>query len=140
MLGTGGQTMQRLIDANALNFKKLQDTNGKAVPMNDYIAFLTGAIAAEEIVKNAPTIDTEPVVRCKDCIYWQDRKVRMENGEYRDYLPDEDMFVSIDKGINVGSHCTLHGYENMPGSWFWAKANDFCSNGKRKKCAKMDEE
>lgn len=59
--------MQRLIDANALNFEKLQDTNGRAVPMNDYIAFLTGAMAAQEIVKNAPTIDAEPVVRCRDC-------------------------------------------------------------------------
>lgn len=109
--------------------RKLRRLRTKQLPMR-----------TKELIKNAPTIDSEPVVRCKDCIYWQDRKVRMENGEYRDYLPDEDMFVSIDKGINVGSHCTLHGYENMPGSWFWAKANDFCSNGKRKKCAKMDEE
>lgn len=91
-----------------------------------------------KVISREPTIDAEPVVRCKDCIYWQDRKIRMENGEYRDYLPDEDMFVSIDKGINVGSHCTFHGYENMPGSWFWTIANDFCSKGKN--CAKMDEE
>lgn len=54
--------MQRLIDANALNFEKLNNTNGRAVPMNDYIAFFTGAIAAQEIVKNAPTIDAELVV------------------------------------------------------------------------------
>lgn len=88
--------------------------------------------AFKNVVDTSPTIDAEPVVRCKDCIYWQDRKVRMKNGEYRDYLPDEDMFVSIDKGINVGSHCTLHGYENMSGSWFWAQANDFCSRGEKK--------
>ena len=92
------------------------------------------------IMSSQPTIDAVPVVRCKDCIYWQDRKVRMKNGEYRDYLPDEDMFVSIDKGINVGSHCTLHGYENMSGSWFWAQANDFCSRGERRNCAKKDKE
>lgn len=59
--------MQRLIDANALYFEKLQDTNGEAVPANEYIAFLKGAIAAKELIKNAPTIDAEPVVRCKDC-------------------------------------------------------------------------
>ena len=59
----------RLIDANALNFEKLQDTNGKAIPANEYIAFLKGAIAAEELIKNAPTIDAEPVVRCRDCGY-----------------------------------------------------------------------
>lgn len=52
----------RLIDADKLNFVKLQDTNGKAVPANEYIAFLKGAIAAEELIKKAPTIDAEPVV------------------------------------------------------------------------------
>ena len=29
----------RPIDANALDFEKLQDTNGKAVPILEYIAF-----------------------------------------------------------------------------------------------------
>lgn len=73
MLGTGGQTMQqRLIDANALDFEKLQDTNGKAIPANEYIAFLKGAIAAEEMIKNAPTIDAEPVVHA----HWIDKCVR----------------------------------------------------------------
>lgn len=61
MRGIGEQTM-RLIDVDELNFEKLQDTNGKAIPANEYIAFLKGAIAAEELVKNAPTIDAEPVV------------------------------------------------------------------------------
>lgn len=59
----------RLIDADELNFEKLQDTHNEAVPAL-YIAFLKGAIAAKEIVKNAPTIDAEPVVRCKDCKYF----------------------------------------------------------------------
>ncbi|MDE6156284.1 MAG: hypothetical protein K2F67_07600 [Eubacterium sp.] len=57
----------RLIDADALNFEKLQDTNGEAVPAKEYIAFLKGAMATEEMIKNAPTIDAEPVVYCKDC-------------------------------------------------------------------------
>lgn len=52
----------RLIDADALNFEKLQDTNGKAIPANEYIAFLKGVIAAEELVRNSPTIDAEPVI------------------------------------------------------------------------------
>ena len=46
----------RLIDADALIEKAKQD----------------GAydhVSAEEI-DNAPTIDAEPVVRCKDCEYW----------------------------------------------------------------------
>lgn len=111
--------MQRLIDVYELERKaKFNQQVGNFIELSN--------------LKKAPTIDAEPVVRCKDCIYWQDRKVHMKNGEYRDYLPDEDMFVSIDKGINVGSHCTLHGYENMSGSWFWAQANDFCSRGEKK--------
>lgn len=52
----------RPIDANALNFEKLQDTNNEAIPALEYIAFLKGAIAAEEMIKNAPTLDYEPVV------------------------------------------------------------------------------
>lgn len=66
--------MQRLIDANALNFEKLQDTNDEAVPANEYIAFLKGAIAAEELIKNAPNIDAEPVVYCKNCKYHIEHK------------------------------------------------------------------
>ena len=30
--------------------------------------FLLGIASAKEIVENAPTIDAEPVVKCKDCI------------------------------------------------------------------------
>ena len=52
----------RLIDADTLDFEKLQDTNDKAIPAKEYIAFLKGAIAAEELIKNAPTIDAEPIV------------------------------------------------------------------------------
>lgn len=129
---------QRLIDAD----KHIEYLNAKrdvCLRFNDVLGAQIYEVAIDEI-KGADSIDAEPVVHCKDCIYWQDRKVLMKNGEYRDYLSNEDMFVSIDKGINEGSHCTLHGYENMSGSWVWAQANDFCSKGKRRNCAKMDEE
>lgn len=126
----------RLIDANILieEIKSLEVTMG-----GQSLIHKSGKDSIINLIEQQPTIDAEPVVYCKDCIYWQDRKIKMSNGEYRDYLPDEEMFVAIDKGINVGEHCTLHGYDNMSGSWFWAKANDFCSKGKRKNCAKMDE-
>lgn len=142
MLGTGGQTM-RLIEKFSESIKVLNDYrnlyHAESSSTEQYkVANAINDILPKfcELIEN----DAEPVVRCKDCIYWQDRKVLMKNGEYRDYLPDEDMFVSIDKGINVGSHCTLHGYENMTGSWFCAQANDFCSRGERRNCAKMDKE
>lgn len=33
---------------------------------------IAGLIAAKVEVDNAPTIDAEPVVRCKDCRWWDD--------------------------------------------------------------------
>ena len=78
----------------------------------------------------------EEIVRCKDCASWCDRKVQKPDGTLRDYTPEEKALplamVTADIGINVGSHCTLHGYENESGSWFWAKANDFCSYCERR--------
>lgn len=53
----------RLIDADELNFEKLQDTNNEEIPIKEYLAFLKGAIAAEELIKNASTIDAQPIVR-----------------------------------------------------------------------------
>lgn len=53
----------RLIDADALydivmNYIKPMTTN-EAIILQDFIA----------LVEDAPTVDTKPVVRCKDCIY-----------------------------------------------------------------------
>lgn len=78
----------------------------------------------------------QELVRCKDCVSWCDRKVQKPDGTLRDYTPEEKALplamVTADIGINVGSHCTLHGCENESGSWFWSKANDFCSRGERR--------
>jgi len=98
----------------------------------EYDEFYKGLGKAKVIADEMPSVDAVEVVRCKDCIFWQDEKIRMENGECRDYLPDEKPYVTIDKGINEGAHCTLHGFEDMSGSWFWAQANDFCSRGVKK--------
>lgn len=73
----------------------------------------------------------EPLT-CKDCVYWKDGQVQLRDGSCRDYLPNEPWSVTADVGIDVGSHCTLHGFDNESGSWFWAKAEDFCSRGIRK--------
>ncbi|MEG0944383.1 MAG: hypothetical protein RSD74_02085 [Angelakisella sp.] len=99
----------------------------------------SGEIAADLIEQQQTEIDTlkqrltehEPVL-CKDCVYWINRKIKIADGSYRDYEPWEEEFVTITKGINVGSHCTLHGFEDESGSWFWAGADDFCSRGIRR--------
>ncbi len=101
----------RPIDANALNFEKLQDTNGKTVPMSDYIAYLNGAIAAEELVKNTPTLDYEPVVRCKDCVHWKKEKLYIGNNNA------------------VSSKCEwFSSYSTIVGG-IYTHRNDFCSYG-----------
>ena len=86
-------------------------------------------------IENAPTVDAVPVVRCGDCLYWQDRQVMLSDGSCRNYLPDEPDYVTASVGINMGAHCTKHGFEDESGSWFWANACDFCSRGERRKYA-----
>ena len=58
----------RLIDADALvsalNNGRLKEQTGRAVPFNSGVAF------ALTMVEYAQTIDAVPVVRCKDCRWW----------------------------------------------------------------------
>lgn len=58
----------RLIDADALvsalNNGRLKEQTGRAVPFNAGVAF------ALTMVEYAQTIDAVPVVRCKDCRWW----------------------------------------------------------------------
>lgn len=79
----------RYIDADSLKESLL----GKSF----YPAMVKSAI------ENAPTIDAVEVVRCKDCVYW-------ENG--KDYLPY--------------CNCSDGGIDDYP------QADDFCSYGIRK--------
>lgn len=51
-------------------------------------------------VENAPAADVVPVVRCKDCEYWQDNNGGYPNEECRwreDETPDADDFCSYGK-------------------------------------------
>lgn len=119
---------QRLIDANAL-IEKLdkmcKSGNGKCA---EYI----WNRGIKGVLSDAPTVEATPVVHCGECIWWQDRQVQLADGGCRDYMPDEPWSVTSDIGINVGAHCTKHGFEDKSGSWFWANANDFCSRGERR--------
>lgn len=116
--------MPRYIDVEALK----TDLRRKFVPSDNL-----GVGYIYDLLCIAPTVDLVPApVRCGECIYWKDRKVKLPDGAERDYQPDEPYSVTMNVGINVGSHCTLHGFENESGSWFWSNADDFCSRGKRK--------
>lgn len=58
--------------------------------------------AMEQVIDDTPTADVAPVVRCRDCKYWQDN-----NGGY----PHED--------------CKWDSYETPD-------VDDFCSSGERR--------
>ncbi len=85
--------------------------------------------------------EVDEVVRCKDCIYFQDRYVKLPDGSKRPYEKGED-YVPISVGINVGSYCKridyaiVHGYRDgepsVDETRLWTNPDDFCSYGERK--------
>ena len=53
---------------------------------------------ARTFILNAPTVDAVPVVRCKDCKYWQDNNGWYPHPECRwghDETPDPDDYCSF---------------------------------------------
>ena len=94
--------MTKLIDADALTiavFKKAIDD-----------AFLNGNTDMHrlliQVIAHQPTIDAEPVIRCKDCEYWLPHHqfgFDSDNEEYHDYcekhLPDDD-YYAFEKSAN----------------------------------------
>ncbi len=85
--------MPRLIDADVL--KKLIAKHvylvADAFNSRDYGMFWTGGI--EKAIDDAPTVDAEPVVRCKDCkFYWKNN--RDSGGVVCLATPKDDAFCS----------------------------------------------
>lgn len=121
--------MKRYIDADSL---KAEFTGNFAC---EYPAPLVKAL-----IDNQPAADAVKVVRCKDCIYFQDRYVELPDGSKRPYKKGESI-VPLSVGINVGSYCTridyaiVHGYRNgepsVDETRLWTKPDDFCSYGER---------
>lgn len=87
----------RLIDADALL------TQLRRIPLFERTERDKGMFYVERSCIDAmPTIDAVPVVRCKDCLYWQSGENESEKWEY----------------------CTFHNIDIGPHS--------FCSYGERK--------
>lgn len=119
--------MARLIDAD-----KLFDIIDGCVPA----PYEDSREAKEECLReiaDAPTVDAAPVVRCKDCKWYDPAHIRLNNGErgeYKDYSKNDlfGLFVTTDIGINIGGRCMGTVYiENL-----FRKPEDFCSRGERK--------
>lgn len=126
----------RIIDADALTDKVV--SHGEKIAYT--ISFLWD-------ISDAPAIDAVPVVRCKDCIYYHEPHVRLDDGTEASYdseivrehikknkengylFPD---YVSASLGINVGGMCEYEkdsGY--MEDKSVFRNADDYCSRGKR---------
>ncbi len=90
------------------------------------------------LIQKQPTAEVQEVVRCKDCVYWQGKKVKTENDSLKDYTPEEMIkggMVDMSKGINLGSRCLRNQSWEENSFPIWCNENDFCSYG-----AKMDKE
>ena len=90
--------MPRLIDADELMWHKssLVEPRDKTVSMGKPISYdevyayrLGWNEAIDAIIENAPTVDAEPVIRCKDCRFYNThdhRCVRMNHGFKDDFF------------------------------------------------------
>lgn len=133
--------MSRYIDAD-----KLKEKLDSFISMNEtYTDYNCGyddcLTAVQDTLADIPNADATEVVRCKDCIYFQDRYIELPDGSKRPYKKGESS-VPLSVGINVGSYCTridyaiVHGYRHgepsVDETRLWTKPNDFCSYGERK--------
>lgn len=86
------------------------------------------------LVMAMPAADVAPVVRCKDCKWYDPEHILLNDGgrgEYDEY-PKNDLFgigVTSDIGINVGGRCMHRGYINN----LFREPGDFCSHGEHVK-------
>lgn len=86
-------------------------------------------------VEDFPAADVQPVVRCKDCVYWQKPQVKLNDGTYRDYEQGEYENgsllggVTVDVGINIGSFCAKYNTDHQNRIPQFMGENDFCSKG-----------
>lgn len=81
----------RLIDADKLPF----NTVGICDAQENFYG--CAEVTFAEDIETAPTVDAEIVVRCKDCIYWQDNNAGYPHDECRwghEETPDPDDFCS----------------------------------------------
>ena len=79
--------------------------------------FVFGVETVLEYAENLPTVDAVEVVRCKDCIYYETKRLCMPGG-------------GLDKTYECG-YCYYWKYETgeSPNS---VEPDDFCSYGERK--------
>ena len=119
-------------DTTYLRVKSIDDLRGRLIFEED--AGNGCAVYYED------TDDVEPVVRCKDCACYKKRHVLTADGEEKSYeeMPPEafggldDMYVTMEYGINVGGKCMLDEGRGYPvDKSVFRSPNDYCSYGIR---------
>ena len=141
----------RLIDADALRkdlvetlrlceqwMADAKDDETKVVSQANWFAFLEAKLRLD----SAPTIDAVPVVRCKDC-KWYDPPHIDHGGGKRTDVEDDSPHVPLSVGINVSGRCinTLREYccnhdREDPDDYErlvkFRNRMDYCSDGERR--------
>ena len=82
----------------------VNENTHKSNYMGDTLMSYEVADMIEDCIKNTPTIDAVPVIRCRECAHWT--------------------------GIALGMRCKLYSFP--PNSWVYSRPEDFCSRGQRK--------
>lgn len=92
----------RLIDADALDYTRIQIFYGLHEDGKPLVGGYN-AVVMSSAIRNAPTIDAVPVIRCRDCIYWQDNNGGYPHAECKwgsGETPDADDFCSCGERRN----------------------------------------
>ncbi len=100
--------MARLIDADKI-LEKLQRMI-EYCKKDKYVNGLTALFQVGDAIMDCPTVDAVPVVRCRDCVYFN----------AKNSLETQGICMCGEKEMNYGGE-------------FYPFADDFCSYGERKK-------
>ena len=79
----------KLIDANALNERFDKRIKWLRLDMHDQysLGLYHGAVTDKDLINEMPIVDAVPVVRCKDCKYYEIHKPKvLENCERNGYI------------------------------------------------------
>lgn len=119
---------------NALDIVAHNNVNGE-ITLNRYDKIIDG-------IYEIPSAEVAPVVRCKDCKWYDPPHIDHGDGKRTD-VEDDAPFVPLSVGINVGGKCmnTLREYccnhdREDPDDYErlvkFRNRMDFCSDGERK--------
>lgn len=89
------------------------------------------------LINRQPAADVVEVVRCKECQFWKDEHVLLNDGRERQYTDEDPYFlVTSDVGINIGAKC-MREYNR---GWSCDKTvfrneDDYCSKAEKRPCS-----